>query len=960
MEGEKKLKKVNIRRIIVLVVLAIFLIWQAITNRAEYLKIKGINENYTSIFFTDFYMELAVFGACFAITYILFYVNNKFIKKGMKFFFVKEEKEMPKLPNKSISLIAALIAGQCGMNFLYTPLITALNASSFGIQDQVFGRDLGFYIFILPFVKTLIIFLIVVTLIIIIYTAIYYVIAINVCFKNGIDTGDLKENTFVKQIKFWAIVFGILISSYIIVTAEDILTGNMLTIKDESGTELIGAGLTDTVIKLWGYRIFAIVVLISIIRIVKNASIANFRKCVISASIIPLYLVIMFGTLIYFQEVYVGSSELDKEKSYIEYNINATKEAFGIDIEQEEISEYETLGAEVAEENSDVLGNIPIISESIINQTISDTQDNSTYYNYSNTNLGVYNVNGTRKLLSLTAREIVNDSNRSYNNMTFEYTHGYSLVVADPSNIDENGYVEILQSSLDGKDNVLDISEPRIYFGLETDNDIIVNSSYGEEFDYPTSTSGYESNVYDGEAGLNLGFFDRLALGITSGNYSMILSRYLENDSKIITNRDVLERVKAILPYIKYDDNPYIVVTDDGELVWVVDGYTTSNEYPYSQSITITNDDGTKETINYIRNSVKVLVNAYSGETKFYITDRNDPIIMMYNNLYPNLFAKAEEQIPEDIQENLIYPQYLFDIQSQVIATYHDITEDMLYRADDIWSLSLDGESQIPSNYTMLKTNDMDEAELGLVVTYTKSGKGSLTSYLVGVADGTTNRLSLYKFSSDSNIIGVSQLNSLIEEDETISSELRSLEVSGVRVEKDVIIVPIENSILYIEPVYQVRLNEDETPVLKKIIVSSGNKVAIGDDLEEAITNLLSENNSVEVEYIDMEDINQVIDSIIEANQNLQESMDAQDLEMVGKDLETLQTLLEQLEVLRAQELEEQSQQSNDNNVENNESSIRDNTGEENTSNSSNTDSGEDLNTNTNTNSVINNSNNIT
>ena len=276
------------------------------------------------------------------------------------------------------------------------------------------------------------------------------------------------------------------------------------------------------------------------------------------------------------------------------------------------------------------------------------------------------------------------------------------------------------------------------------------------------------------------------------------------------------------------------------------------------------------------------------------------------------------------IQRNLIYPQYLFDIQSQVIATYHDISEDMLYRADDIWSLSTDGESQISSHYTMLKTNDSKSAELGLVVTYTKAGKGSLNSYLVGTTDGVTNELSLYKFSSDNSIIGISQLNSLIEEDERISSELEALEVSGVEVIKDVIIVPIENSILYIEPVYQVRLNELETQVLKKVIVSSGNKVAIGDDLEEAITNLLSENNSVEIEYIDMENIDQVIDSIIEANQNLKESMNAQDLEMVGKDLETLQTLLDQLEVLRNQEIEEAEDNLNSNNE--TESNIEDDT----------------------------------
>ncbi len=933
MDEVKKVKKVNIRRIIVLVVIFIFLIWQAIVNRAEYLKIKEISEDYTSIFFTDFYMKIIVLVVCFAFTYILFYINNKIIKKGLRFFFEKENQAMPKLPNKSISLIAALIAGECGLQYLYTPLITALNATSFGIEDAVFGQDIGFYMFIFPFVKTLIIFLIVISLIILIYTAIYYVISINVCLKNGVDTDDLKNNTFIKQIKTWAIIFGIFISAYILVTAQDILTGNMITIKDDAGTELVGAGLTDTVIKLWGYRIFAIVVLISIIRIVKNASIANFKKCVVSASIIPVYLVAMFAVLIYFQEVYVGSSEFDKEKTYINYNIEATKEAYGIDIEQQNINDYETLSVDIAEDNEEVLENIPIVNESVISQTIADTQDNITYYDYSNTNLGIYTVNGVRTLLSITAREIVNDSNRSYNTKTFEYTHGYSLVITNPSEIDENGYVQILQSGFDEDDDIINISQPRIYYGLETNDSIIVNSSYGEEFDYPVSESAseYETYTYEGDSGLSLGFFDRLAIGLTSGDYNIIFSSYLDSDSKIITTRNVIERAKTLLPYIKYDDDPYLVITDDGELIWIIDGYTTSNEYPYSQSITITNDDGTKETINYIRNSVKVLVNAYTGETKFYITDRNDPIIMMYNNMYPDLFADADEEIPTDIQKNLIYPQYLFDIQAQVIATYHDITEDMLYRADDIWSLSTDGESQISSNYTMLKTNDSSQAELGLVVTYTKSGKGSLNSYLVGTTDGTTNKLSLYKFSSESSIIGISQLNSLIEEDETISAELEALEVSGVEVVKDIIIVPIENTILYIEPVYQVRLNEIETQVLKKVIVSSGNKVAIGDDLEEAITNLLSETNSVEIEYIDMEDINQVIDSIIEANQNFQESLESQDLEMIGKDLSTLQTLLNQLEVLRTQELEEQKEaeeeaENDDNIIDQDENNTTDNT----------------------------------
>jgi hypothetical protein len=908
-----KKTKINIRAIVVFIVLLLTASVTFVSNRAEYLKVKEIGENYVSIFFKNFYMKFGMFIISFLITYILVYINNKIIKKGMKYFFEEEQRKIPKLPNKSICLIFGLLAGIFSLKFLYTKYIMCVNASSFGKVDPIFGYDIGFYMFILPFIKSILIYLIVFSLIMVGYTAIYYVVAINISFENGVDMQTLKRNTFLAQVKFWAIVFAIFIAVYILATAQDILTGEMINIKDKTSTALTGAGLSDTFIKLWGYRILAVIVLISVINIIKNASSAKFKKCIASASIIPLYLVVMFGILIYFQEIYVGSSELDKEKEYISYNIEATKEAYGIDISTKTIENYDTITQDSILENSDVLENIPLFNSNVINKTITDTQDNSTYYSYNRSNLGIYTINGVRRLLSLTAREIIDDSNRSYNNKTFEYTHGYSVVVADPNVIDKNGYVTLLQSEFKShSSDVINISEPRIYFGMETDSEIIVNSEYGSEFDYPITSTTYEEYDYEGDSGLQLGFLDRVVLGLNSGNYKLIFSKYLDEDTRIITTRNILERVNTLLPYIEYDENPYLVVTDEGSLVWVIDGYTTSCEYPYSQITTITKSNGMKEKINYIRNSVKVLVDSYTGETKFYITDRDDPIIMMYKNLYPDLFMDLDAEIPNSIKVNLQYSQYLFDIQSNVISMYHDISEDTLYRADDIWALATDGENDIGSKYTMLKAPGMTEAELGLVTTYTKQGKESLSSYLVGTCENGQNKLSLYKFSSESSIIGVAQLNSLIEENETISSILEALDVSGVEMVKDVIIVPIGNTLLYVEPVYQVRLNELETQVLKKVIVASGNKVAIGDNLEMAISNLLSENASVKLEYIDMDDIDQVMDSIIEANGNLKESIDSGDLEMIGKDLSTLETLLEQLEILRNQEILENGGDNNE------------------------------------------------
>ena len=266
----QKIKKFNIRRIIVFCVILFFAVSAIVINRAEYLKIKEISENYTSIFFKNFYLKTGMFCISFVVTFLLFYINNRIIKKGMKTFFEEDGRQVPKLPNKSISLIAGITAGIYSLKVLYTKYIMCANATSFGIEEKIFGNDISFYMFILPFIKSFLIYLLSISLIMVIYTAIYYVVAINVCFENGVDLQSLKKNTFIKQIKFWAFIFGVIISVYIWFTAQDVLTGDMISMKNETGTELTGAGVADVSIKLWGYRIFAIIVLISVILIIKN------------------------------------------------------------------------------------------------------------------------------------------------------------------------------------------------------------------------------------------------------------------------------------------------------------------------------------------------------------------------------------------------------------------------------------------------------------------------------------------------------------------------------------------------------------------------------------------------------------------------------------------------------------------------------------------------------------------
>ena len=458
-----------------------------------------------------------------------------------------------------------------------------------------------------------------------------------------------------------------------------------------------------------------------------------------------------------------------------------------------------------------------------------------------------------------------------------------------------------------------------MYFGLESYDMVATNVDGKQEYDYTDKNGNEITSTYTGQAGLNLDFGDKLVLGIAKGNFNLAFSGDITKNSKILINRNVLDRAKKALPYLIYDNNPYTVIDDQGKIIWVIDAYTTSSQYPYSQYTSIERNNR-KEKINYIRNSVKVLIDSYSGEVSYYITDRTDPIAMAYEKIYPTLFINKNVQIPESISSHFVYPKYLYDVQAQILEIYHNVKPDVLYREDDIWQIAKFNTSTVSkatgtkmdSYYTMLKTVN-NSSNLGLVQIYNPKDKQNLISYLVGVTEGTNNKLTLYKFSQDSNSVGPMQLAKQIEEDEEISAQIDAINISGTKITKQMIIVPINNTLLYVEPIYQTMLNEEsDVPILKKVIVASGSKVAMGNNLKQALQNLLSQ-NAVDIEIENNDDIDGLIESIIKANKNLSQSSENGNWEMMGKDIEKLQALINSLEKLK--QLEDKKSKSSSNNT---------------------------------------------
>ena len=913
------------RMIIVLLFVIVFAIGTYISLRGTYLQYKELGENYVQAFFTNLSYKYIIFGINFIILYILIYFTNKGIKKGLKPFFEKENKEMPKLLNKSIAFVASIIVSTFMSNILMKKILLCSSNASFGVTDPIFGFDIAFYMFKKPLIETLLIYLIGIIIGLTIYMVIYYVIIFNKCF-DGVDGKMLRNSLLVKRLLRNIALIIICIALYNALGTTNISLNKMLTIKNETKSseniEVIGAGYTDSTIQRWGYLIFSLVIIIAALRAIKAFKNNNISKVIKNLIIIPGYLVAMFLVIIVFNLIFVNSNKLDKEKTYLDNNIKYTRSAYNIDIEEENLENTGTITQTEVNENDEVINNIKMINSDVVLKNLDYNQTGTGYYSYRNANIAKYKISGENKLVYISSREITN-SGRTYNNKTYEYTHGRGQIVVDGTSNTETGGINYIQKDISGKDEQIGTTRQEIYFGLETNDTIATNTKNKQEYDYTDEDGLEHTSTYSGNAGLQLGFIDRLILGIKTGDLKLAFSSEVTEDSKILINRNIIKRVKEAMPYLIYDEEPYTVVTGEGKIVWVIDAYTVSSEYPYSQYTTIEHD-GIKEKINYIRNSVKVIIDAYDGTMKFYVTDKTDPIAMAYRNIYTTLFEDINSEIPQDISEHFVYPKYLYNVQAKLLKIYHSVKADILYRKDDLWDFAKYNNTIVTKSsgtvlqpyYTMINLNE--ESEIGLIQIYTPDSKQNLISYLVGTTEGNTNKLKLYKFTQDSNILGPMQLDNQIEQDELISSEIKALNTTGTKVTKDMVVVPVNNTLLYVESICQTMLNEEsKIPMLKKVVVASGNKVAIGDNLNVALKNLLSkEASNIEVENTD--DIDGLIEAIVKANKNLSESTNNKDWELMGSDIKKLQSLIDSLEIEKEKEDKKKAETKNEVNEVNN------------------------------------------
>ena len=697
----------------------------------------------------------------------------------------------------------------------------------------------------------------------------------------------------VKQLINVIIAGTVVVIMYNFLSHQDILIGDMLQKESVKGAYLTGAGFLDVNIKLWIYRIISIVIIIAVYNFIRGIKKEESKKILFSIILIPATLIIVFIVNIAIDSIFLRGNDIDREKEYILQNIRATEEAYNINVENKEIAKGTDITSEKIKKDSELIEKLPMVTPDVVKETLENNTDNKekkSLYKYGNPNL----VKNGNAYDYLTTREI-DDKDKTLTNKIYKYTHGNFGILTSSSKVNKNGYLLNVSEKFEGQElNGTKIKEPRLYYGENTNSNAIVNAKDIKEYDYPTSTLTNKENNYNGKGGIKLSLLERIALAITKGSTELVFNNNIVENTKVLLNRQIVERAKKILPNIRYDKDPYLVAKDDGGLAWVIDGYTVTSRYPYSQKVSIEADKGGKERINFIRNSVKVVIDAYNGTVDFYVTDTTDPFISTIMKTYPTLFKNYNE-LSENIKKQMRYPQYLFDIQAKVLTTYHNSDVDNIYRADDRWEVaevSGSGTRSSTSMYTLLKKGD--ELKPAIITTYTPEKRKNIVSYLVGQTENGANKLTMYRYNEKSEL-SLSFIDTQIEKDEKVQKEMRELTTLGTELKTVRILLPYEDTTLYIKSIYQVFLNEDSVPVLKKVIVANKGKVGIGNTLKEAMQRMLTE-NAIDIDVRDLANEDELKDAIIKQNKTLKDVIKQGDFEYTGKDIQRLIKLVDQLE----------------------------------------------------------------
>ena len=699
------------------------------------------------------------------------------------------------------------------------------DGQSFGIADPIFDKDVSFYIFSLPFQRFVQGWLLGALIVTLILTLVFY--AFNYSLRR-------LSFAFSRGAKAH---LSVLVAGILGIYAWRYFLDMYALVYSERGV-VFGASYTDVHAQLIALRILMAVAIVCALAVLGNIFRRGIRLPVYA---IGLWIVaIIVVSAIYpavVQRFQVNPSELARETEYIEYNIDFTREAFALDrIEEQQFPAEEELIPEDISANPATISNIRLWDNRPLKDTYYQKQALRPYYDFFDIDIDRYTMDDQYRQVMLGPREFYQENldpkAKTWVNERLVYTHGYGVALSPVTEVTEEGapilYVKDIPPVSDFER--LQIERPEIYYGEKTNDYVVVNTNT-EEFDYPMGAQNIYTE-YAGEAGVPLAsFFRRAAYAWQLGDFNILISGEINSESRVLYYRNIQERVKHIAPFLQIDDDPYLVITEEGRLIWIQDAYTWSDKYPYSKPLA----DGT----NYIRNSVKAVVDTYDGSVTLYVVEPGDPIIQTYQNIFPALFTSAEE-MPEDIRAHLRYPQDMFMIQAQMYQRYHMQDVKVFYGKEDLWAIPEEiyrGTAQrLEPYYIIMRLPSVEQEEFLLMLPFTPENKKNTIAWLTARSDGDNyGTLLAYYLPKDKLIYGPMQVENRIEQDTTITEQFALWGRGGSTVIRgNLLMIPIEDSFLYVEPVF-LQGAAGGVPELKRVIVATGDRIAMEQTLGEAL-----------------------------------------------------------------------------------------------------------------------------
>jgi len=808
---------------------------------------------FRSVFWTGIWAQLLLGVIAFVVFFVIVMVNVELARRLAPSYRADEDGTLlePRSPvvrrwvgigGVVVSAVAAFIAAVSASGAWQTFLLY-FNQVQWGETDPVFGRDISFYVFSIPAWQSVLDFAMGALIVSLVLAGIVHLIMGGIDFKQkipgasgaggaGTENGGQgspfarAQRAAAPQLPQIDVRLGgravahlsaILAAVFVVVGVGQLFKGWSLLYSTAGA--IYGAAYTDVVVRLPLTRVTMVMAFI-----LAAVLLWNMRR---RHQWWPLVIVVWLAALIVlrgivpaaYQSLVVNPNQLSKERDYIANNLEATKKAYGLhDIEQQAISPRATLTPARLDDNQATLRNIRLWDPATLVTSYRQLQELRPYYVFLDADVDRYTVNGVYRETMLSARELniegLPQQAQTWVNEHMTYTHGFGVAMSAVNQVTADGSPDFLVQDVPPRSVAgLEIEQPRIYFGERGTEYSLVNTKEAE-FDYPGAAGDVYTDGYSGTGGVPISpVLNRLAFSAHYGTIKFFTTSALKDDSRIIFRNDIRERVETAAPFLALDADPYMVIAD-GRLWWVQDAYTTTGRYPYSTP---------QSDLNYVRNSVKIIIDAYNGSMTFYVWDDEDPLLRTWQGIYPDLFTSRSE-VPEELLKHVRYPEGLFDLQAEVWSTYHVDGPEILYNKGDQWmipeNVSLTGTGPMQAYYVIMRLPGEEKEEFLLMIPFVPNGRQNMIAWLGARSDVPQYGTALnYLFSKSTTVFGPNQVESAINQDPDISSQRTLWGQQGSQVILgNLLVVPIEDSLLYVQPLY---LQSDQTqlPQLKRVIV---------------------------------------------------------------------------------------------------------------------------------------------